>query len=136
MTTGTSAGGVVTSSGFKYTGDTNVYYYEDDGEGNIKAYYISGTNKVYKSAAVGTIDYINGKIVLSSENYASVENYDGITQNQIRITVVPSSNDIVPVRNQILEIDTYNLSVSGTADSIAAGSSDGGTQYSTSSSYN
>ena len=135
-TTGTSAGGVVSSSGFKYTGDTNVYYYEDDGKGNINAYYISGTSKVYKSAAVGTITYTTGKIELSSENIASVENYDGATQTQIRITVQPSSNDVVPVRNQVLEIDTLNLSVTGTADSIAAGTSDGGTQYATSSSYN
>ena len=135
-TTGTSAGGVVSSSGFKYTGDTNVYYYEDDGVGNINAYYISGTSKVYKSASVGTITYSTGKIELNSENIASIENYDGATQTQVRITVVPSSNDIVPVRNQVLEIDTLNLSVTGTADSIAAGTSDGGTQYSTSSSYN
>ena len=135
-TTGTSAGGVLSSSGFKYTGDTNVYYYEDDGKGDVNAYYISGTSKVYKSAAVGTVDYSSGKIVLSSENIASVENYDGATQTQIRITVQPSSNDVVPVRNQVLEIDTLNLSVTGTADSIAAGTSDGGTQYSTSSSYN
>lgn len=135
-TTGTSAGGVLSSSGFKYTGDTNVYYYEDDGKGDVNAYYISGTSKVYKSAAVGTVDYTLGKIVLSSENIASVENYDGTIQTQIRITVQPSSNDVVPVRNQVLEIDTLNLSVTGTADSIAAGTSDGGTQYSTSSSYN
>ena len=33
-TTGTSAGGVISSSGFKYTGDTNVYYYEDGGNIN------------------------------------------------------------------------------------------------------
>jgi hypothetical protein len=135
-TTGTAAGGVVSSSGFKYTGDTNVYFYEDDGSGNINTYYVSGTTKVYKTASVGTIDYIAGKIVLSAENIASVENYDGAIQTQIRITVQPDSNDIVPVRNQVLEIDTTNLSVTGTADSIAAGTSDGGTQYSTSSSYN
>ena len=141
-TTGTTAGGVVSSSGFKYTGDTNVYYYEDDGAGNINAYYISGTTKVYKSASVGTITYkatgtvSAGTVVLTKEDIASVENYDGATQTQIRITVQPSSNDIVPVRNQVLEIDTYNMSITGTADTIAAGSSDGGTQYSTSSSYN
>ena len=49
--------------------------------------------------------------------------------------MIPNSNDIVPVRNQVLEIDTTNMTVTGTADSIASGSSDGGTQYSTSSSY-
>jgi hypothetical protein len=135
-TAGTSAGGVISSTGFKYTGDTNVYYYEDDGRGNVNSYYISGTSKVYKSASVGSVNYNSGNITLDSENIASVENYDGATQTQIRITVQPSSNDIVPVRNQVLEIDTLNLSVTGEADSIASGASDGGTQYSTSSSYN
>tara|TARA_Y100000310_G_scaffold338895_1_gene429843 strand:- start:805 stop:2700 length:1896 start_codon:yes stop_codon:yes gene_type:complete len=135
-TSGTTSGGVISSSGFKYTGDTNVYYYEDDGSGNVKSFYVSGTTKVYKAAVVGTVTYTTGKVILTKEDIASVENYDGATQKQIRITVQPDSNDLVPVRNQVLEIDTYNLSVTGTADTVSAGSSDGGTQYSTSSSYN
>ena len=135
-TAGTTAGGIISSSGFKYTGDAQVYYYEDDGEGNVKSYYISGSSKVYKAAAVGTVTYSTGEVVLTKEDIASVEDYDGATQTYIRITVQPDSNDIVPVRNQVLEIDTYNLSVTGDADTVAAGSSDGGTQYATSSSYN
>ena len=135
-TSGTQAGGVISSSGFKYTGDAQVYYYEDDGAGNVKSYYISGSSKVYKAAAVGTMTYSTGEIILTKEDIASVENYDGATQTYIRIMVQPSSNDIVPVRNQVLEIDTYNLVVTGEADTVAAGSSDGGTQYSTTSSYN
>ena len=135
-TSGTTAGGVISSSGFKYTGDANVYYYEDDGAGIVKSYYVSGSSKVYKAAPVGTINYTTGDIVLTKEDIASVENYDGATQTYIRITVQPDSNDIVPVRNQVLEIDTYNLTVTGTADTVAAGSSDGGTQYATTSSYN
>ena len=135
-TSGTQAGGVISSSGFKYTGDPQVYYYEDDGAGLVKSYYISGSSKVYKAAAVGTMTYSTGEIILTKEDIASVENYDGATQTYIRITVQPSSNDIVPVRNQVLEIDTYNLVVTGEADTVAAGSSDGGTQYSTTSSYN
>jgi len=135
-TAGTTAGGIISSSGFKYTGDAQVYYYEDDGEGNVKSYYISGSSKVYKAAAVGTVTYSTGEVILTKEDIASVEDYDGATQTYIRITVQPDSNDIVPVRNQVLEIDTYNLSVTGAADTVAAGSSDGGTQYATSSSYN
>jgi len=142
-TAGTTAGGILSSSGFKYTDDTvNVYYYEDDGAGLVKAYYISGTSKVYKAAAVGTITYTTtgtvtgGTIVLTKENIASVENYDGATQTYIKLTTQPDSNDLVPVRNQVLEIDTYNMSVTGEADTVAAGASDGGTQYSTTSSYN
>ena len=135
-TSGTQAGGVISSSGFKYTGDAQVYYYEDDGAGLVKSYYISGSSKVYKAAAVGTMTYSTGEIILTKEDIASVENYDGATQTYIRMTAQPSSNDIVPVRNQVLEIDTYNLVVTGEADTVAAGSSDGGTQYSTTSSYN
>lgn len=132
----TEPAGVLSSSGFKYTGDTNTYYYEDDGYGVIKAYYISGTAKVYKTTgSVGTVDYTTGKIILNAENIASVENYDGSTQTRIRITIKPNSNDIVPVRNQVLEIDLYNMSVVGTADSIASGSADAGSSYSTTSSY-
>ena len=108
----------------------------------IKAYYVSGTSKVYKAAAVGTITYTTagtvtgGTLVLTKENIASVENYDGATQTYIKLTAQPDSNDLVPVRNQVLEIDSYNMSVTGEADTVAAGASDGGTQYSTNSSYN
>ena len=73
---------------------------------------------------------------MTKENIASVENYDGVAQTYVRITVQPDSNDIVPVRNQILEIDTTNLSVTGAGDTIASGASDGGVNYSTVSSYN
>ena len=65
-----------------------------------------------------------------------MENYDGIAQTHIRITVQPDSNDIVPVRNQILAIDTTNMTVEGVVDTIASGASDAGVNYSTVSSYN
>ena len=42
---------------------------------------------------------------------------------------------MVPVRNQILEIDATNLSVTGTEDTIAAGASDAGVNYTTTASY-
>ena len=135
-TAGITPGGILSSTGFKYTGDaTNVWYYEDDGAGLVKAYYILSSAKVYKAASVGTIDYDTGIIVIAKDDIASVEDYNGVTQTYIRLTVVPSSNDIVPVRNQVLEIDTTNMSITGAADSIAGGSSDGGTTYSTSASY-
>ena len=42
---------------------------------------------------------------------------------------------MVPVRNQILEIDTTNLSVTGVADTIAAGAGDAGVNYTTTATY-
>ena len=51
------------------------------------------------------------------------------------MTVQPDSNDIVPVRNQVLSIDTANSSFTGDVDEIESGSSQAGTSYTTTSSY-
>ena len=60
---------------------------------------------------------------------------DGDASSQIRITAVPDSKDIVPLRNQILEIDFINTRVTGEVDTIAVGDSGAGTTYTASSSY-
>ena len=134
--TGVVAGGILSSSGFTITGDANTYYLEDDGSGIVNAYYISGTSKVYlTSGSVGTIDYTTGDVVLTKINIGSVGNVDGAASTAIRLTVQPASNDVVPVRNQILEIDSTNLSVTGSADTIAAGAGDAGVNYSTTATY-
>ena len=123
----------VSSTGFTITGNSNgEHFLDDDGEGNIRTYYFIGTTKTYESANVGTINYSTGELVLSSFNVATVSNSD----DTITVTVIPNSNDIVPVRNQILEIDTTNLTVTGTADTIASGASNAGTSYTTVTSYN
>tara|TARA_B100001964_G_C14242682_1_gene605874 strand:+ start:652 stop:2490 length:1839 start_codon:yes stop_codon:yes gene_type:complete len=123
----------VESTGFTITGNNNgEHFLDDDGEGNIRTYYFVGTTKVYETANIGTINYSTGEIVLSSFNVATVTNSD----DTITITVIPNSNDIVPVRNQVLEIDATNLSVTGISDTIAQGSSNAGVSYTTTSSYN
>ena len=38
----------------------------------------------------------------------------------IRITALPNSNDITPVRNQILEIDLTNTTYNGSVDATAS----------------
>ena len=134
-TTGTTSGGILSSSTFTITGDANTYYLEDDGAGVVNAFYVSGTTKVYLGTSVGTIDYVTGDVVLTKINIATVGQVDGADSTVIRLTVQPASNDVVPVRNQILEIDSVNMSVTGVADTIAAGSSDAGVNYTTSASY-
>ena len=135
-TTGVLPGGIVSSTGFTITGSSETYYLEDDGAGAVSAYYISGSSKVYlPTGAVGTVDYTTGDIVLTKINIASVGQVDGADSTYIRISVQPASNDVVPVRNQILEIDTTNLSVTGVADTIAAGAGDAGVNYTTTATY-
>ena len=133
----TSGGGIISSTGFKINNDLSAseHFLDDDGAGNIRVYYLNGTVRVYTSSNYGTIDYTTGKIVLTSAHITSISNVDGAVSTQIRIFATPDSNDIIPVRNQVLEIDTANSSVSGGADEIESGSSQAGTTYTTTSSY-
>jgi hypothetical protein len=131
------AGGVVSSTGFKINNDnsTNEHFLDDDGAGNVRVYYLSGTTRIYTSTTYGTIDYTTGEIILTSAHVTSISNVDGAVSTRIRITTIPSSNDIVPVRNQVLSIDVANSTVTGAIDTIESGSSQAGTGYTTTSSY-
>jgi len=132
-----SGGGIVSSTGFKINNDssTNEHFLDDDGAGNIRVYYLSGTTRIYTSTTFGTINYTTGEIILTSANITSISNVDGASSTRIRVTVTPDSNDIIPVRNQTLEIDTSNSSFTGSIDEIESGSSQAGTGYTTTSSY-
>ena len=132
-----SAGGIISSTGFKINNDSsaNEHFLDDDGEGNIRVYYLSGTTRIYTSSTYGTIDYATGEVILTSANITSISNVDGAASTRIRVFATPSSNDIIPVRNQVLEIDTANSTISGSIDEIESGSSQAGTSYTTTSSY-
>jgi hypothetical protein len=132
----TAAGGILESSGFKVSGDSStVFYLDDDGAGNIRRYSFSGATRVYSASNQGTIDYDTGSITINSLSVLSVENIRGEASSKIELTVVPSSNDVVPVRDQILEIDTANSSITVNADTFVGGSADAGVGYTTTSSY-
>jgi hypothetical protein len=129
-------GGILESSGFKVVGDTtNVYFLDDDGSGNIRRYYLVGAVRTYVNNTQGTINYATGLVTINSLNVSSVENIRGSASSVIEITVQPNSNDIVPVRNQILELDTANSNITVSADTFVGGSADAGVGYTTSSSY-
>jgi len=132
----TAAGGILESSGFKISGDSStVFFLDDDGQGNVRRYSLSGSTRIYANNTQGTIDYDTGAITINSLSVLSVENIRGAASTKIELTVVPTSNDVVPVRDQILEIDTANSSITVTADTFVGGSADAGVGYTTSSSY-
>ena len=121
-------GGITSSTGFTIAGNTNTLYIDDDGNGIIRTYYlVGGQTRTYVDASAGTINYASGKIVLTDLNITSASNTDGT----ISVDILPASNDVVSVRNQLLEIDLTNTTVSGTVDTVAAGGSSAGTGYTT-----
>ena len=133
----TTGGGIVSSTGFKISNDdsTNEHFLDDDGAGNIRVYYLSGTTRIYTSTSFGTVNYTTGEIILTSTNITSISNIDGAASTRIRVFAIPDSNDVVPVRNQVLEIDISNSTVTGNIDTVESGSSQAGTSYTTTSSY-
>ena len=113
-------GGVVASTGFYIMGDTtNKFFWDDDGKGNLRRYYLVGSTRTYVDANAGTVDYANGIITTKSISISTIDNVDEIPSTKIRITVVPNSKDIIPLRNQLLEIDFTNTEISGEVDTIA-----------------
>lgn len=119
-------GGITSSTGFTISSNTNTLFLDDDGNGNIRTYYlVGGTTRTYVDSTAGTIDYATGKVVLTDLNITSV------VGNAISIDMLPASNDIVSVRNQLLEIDMGNVSVDGSVDIIVSGGSTAGTGYTT-----
>ena len=131
-----AGGGIITSSGFKVSGDaTNEQFFDDDGNGNLRRYYIEGITRNYQDSTAGTVNYATGSIKVNAINVTSLSDIDGASSTVIRITAVPSSKDIVPVRNQILELDLVNTTIQGEIDSIAVGDTGASSTYTTSTSY-
>ena len=120
---------MVESTGFYLDGNTNEQFIEDDGSGKIRTFYLlGGTTKTITNAEAGTINYNTGEVVLTSFNITATTN----TNATIDVTIKPNSNDVIPVRQQIVEIDTVATTVTAEVDDFATGSATAGVGYTTS----
>ena len=129
-------GGVLSSTGFKISGNSNEMFLNDDGQGVVRMfYYTDGTTITYQDETAGTINYKTGVIELTALNITSISNVDGASSSKIRIVITPDSTDVVAVRNQILQIDFANTTVESSEDTIAGGGASAGVGYTTTSSY-
>ena len=116
-----SGGGIIASTGFYLNNlTTTTYFFDDDGAGNLRTYSVVSGERVYLDSAAGTIDYVNGTIAINAIIITGVADVDNTSSNQIRITIIPNSYDVTPVRNQILEIDLINTTVTAGVDATAA----------------
>lgn len=99
----------ITSSTFNYNG--NVAYMQDDGNGNIQIlkYSTASASFVYLNRSAGTIDYTNGKVILSGffvdESIGSI----------VKIYANVKAKDIITPKERILSIraEDINLKVLG-----------------------
>ena len=120
------AGGIVTTTGFKVGGDSvNTYYFDDDGKGNLRRYYLSGSTRIYKDSAAGIVNYSTGLITINAFILTSTVNAD----TSIDFTVIPSGNDVVAERGNLIDISMDDVKVTGEVDTIASGESSAGVGY-------
>ena len=128
-------GGILTSTGFTVSGNVNEMFLDDDGAGNVRRYYLDAGVKTYANTEQGTINYTTGQITLNSLNITAVSNIRNAAATAIELTVIPNSNDIVPVRNTVVEIDISNSTFTVQKDGFVGGSNDAGVGYSSVTSY-
>ena len=84
----------ISSSSFVLNGLTQ--FFDDDGFGNIRTYYLTGsTTRVVTNANAGTVNYTTGDITLLNFDPTSV------TGGVLKINAKPKSTEIIPVRAQI-----------------------------------
>lgn len=100
---------VVFSTGFTYAGQSS--FLKDDGSGVLYVFTINndGTEKIINEN-VGTVDYTNGIVNINKLNISDYDN------NYLVIKMIPEAFDIVPSTNQILLIDSADLTVTSTPE--------------------
>jgi hypothetical protein len=98
-------GNQITSNEFSYAGYTRCFL--EDNNGIIRVYRLSGADKVGVNIDTGTINYDTGKIVLNSFMPTAFAD-GGVT---LKITANPRDLDILPLRNQIINIRDEDIIV-------------------------
>ena len=120
------------STGFKISGDSvTTYFFDDDGNGNLRRYYFSGSTRVYADPTAGSIDYTAGKVTINGIIITDASN----TDKSVYFTIVPNSYDVTATRGQLIDIKQGLITVTGEADTIASGESSAGVGYSSVTSY-
>lgn len=95
----------LSSTSFVYNGQT--CYFDDDGAGIVRIYRLANGVRNVVEGAAGSIDYTTGIISINSFMPSSIVSGD----EYIELSVNPVSNDVTSLRNQLLVIETANISV-------------------------
>lgn len=101
----------LTSTGFYVLGNENLMRF-DDNNGILRIYYMDGTVKKVYSQNAGTVDYDTGRITFTNLNITSAES------SAVEITVIPSSCDVLAIRENILVLESDDVLVTPIIEQI------------------
>ena len=134
----------IKSSGFKVSGISDMVYFGDLPDKNLKTGKVflfklnSPTQPVVVKKSVGIIDYVKGEIKLNPINFISTKLTRGVTGQEvplIEISMCPYSNDVIGLQDLYLQLDVGNTTVTMVPDEITSGTNTSGSSYKVTSSY-
>ena len=99
-----SDGFVSATSSTSFTLDGFTSFFDDDGYGNVRVYYLSQNTRTYIRTA-GTIDYTSGLVTLNAFLPTAVSN------DEIDFRVQLDDYNVSPIRNQILLIAGAKITI-------------------------
>jgi hypothetical protein len=107
---GYGQGGAITSGAFTYQGFANCFL--EDNNGILRVFRRVEQNIFGVAQNVGTIDYDTGQLILNDFNPTAIA-AGGVT---LKIFAIPSGNDILPLRGQIVSIRDEDITINLTND--------------------
>ena len=106
--------GAVTSGEFSYNDSVNTLWtgcrLQDD-NGVLQVYRSSGEERILVDNNVGTITYLSGKIELKSFKPIAIGSETTGNTTPMEVYVTPASSDILPLREQIILIESGDVSI-------------------------
>jgi len=103
----------ISSSAFTYRGNTS--YFDDDGNGNLRIYYIAGSNtRVYTNETAGVVNYRTGLVTINSFLPSA------FVGSSLSIFADSADDDVNAIRNQILLIAGANVTLIDDATTLVA----------------
>jgi|14BtaG_2_1085337.scaffolds.fasta_scaffold05935_2 hypothetical protein len=117
---------LITSSSYVSGSDTFFFKDEASSVANIRNIYRYTVN----ADGIETIDKRNCGTVNFSTGKVEIDDFDITADTEIKIFARPNSNEIVPVRNQVLEIDAgSDTTITSSIDTIATKGTAGSLEY-------
>ena len=103
----------ISSSAFTYRGNTS--YFDDDGNGNLRIYYIAGSNtRVYTNETAGVVNYRTGLVTINAFLPSA------FVGSSLSIFADSADDDVNAIRNQILLIAGANVTLIDDATTLVA----------------
>ena len=106
--------GAVTSGKFGYYDSANTLWDEcrvQDNNGTLEVYRTSGEDRIIVNNNVGAMTYLTGKMALTSFKPISVGSETTGNTTPLEFFVTPSSSDVNPLREQIILIESDDITI-------------------------